>query len=171
MVAPELPVTDSRPGLRTRLILGGIAGFVATAAMTAAMNRLHRLLPSAERYPLPPREITESLVGADDEGWVRDATILAHFAYGAATGALVTAAVPRASASTGAAAGVAVWAGSYFGWVPALGILEPASRHPARRNALMIAAHLVWGAATATTMRELSRARRTIVRRGPRREP
>jgi putative membrane protein len=28
----------------------------------------------------------------------------------------------------------------------ALGILKPATEHPPRRNALMIAAHLIWGA-------------------------
>lgn len=38
-----------------------------------------------------------------------------------------------------------VWTVSYLGWVPALGLLTPAGRHPSRRNARMIAAHLVWG--------------------------
>jgi len=39
-----------------------------------------------------------------------------------------------------------VWGGSYLGLLPSLGILRPATDHPAQRNALMIAAHLVWGA-------------------------
>jgi hypothetical protein len=43
--------------------------------------------------------------------------------------------------------GLVVWGASYLGLVPALGLLSPATRHPRRRNALMIAAHLVWGAA------------------------
>jgi hypothetical protein len=47
--------------------------------------------------------------------------------------------------------------------VPALGILKPASEHPARRNAVMITAHVVWGAATALALRELLFARRTIL--------
>ena len=34
-----------------------------------------------------------------------------------------------------------------MGLLPAAGILKPATEHPARRNALMIASHLVWGAA------------------------
>ena len=53
-----------------------------------------------------------------------------------------------------------------MGWVPALNLLEPATEHPARRNALMIAVHLVWGASTAQAMRELAEARETIFAAG-----
>jgi putative membrane protein len=42
--------------------------------------------------------------------------------------------------------GLLVWAASYLGIVPALGLIAPATRHRAQRNALMIVAHLVWGA-------------------------
>ena len=49
-----------------------------------------------------------------------------------------------------------------MGWIPALNLLEPATEHPARRNALMIAVHLVWGTATAEALRELAAARETI---------
>jgi hypothetical protein len=38
---------------------------------------------------------------------------------------------------------------SYQGRVPAMGLLPPASRWPRERNALMIAAHLVWGSTLA----------------------
>jgi hypothetical protein len=54
-----------------------------------------------------------------------------------------------------------------MGWIPAVGTLEPATEHPPRRNALMIAAHLVWGAATAAAVRELRLARATIFAAGP----
>src|SRR6185295_10736775 len=47
-------------GFGARLAIGGIAGFVATMAMTSAMRRLHRQLPARERYPLTPREIVDS---------------------------------------------------------------------------------------------------------------
>jgi len=43
--------------------------------------------------------------------------------------------------------GLGVWAASYLAWLPALGILPPATEAPPRRNAVMIAAHIVWGAA------------------------
>jgi uncharacterized membrane protein YagU involved in acid resistance len=150
--------------------MGGIAGFVGTMAMTAAMRRLHRRLPEEERYPLTPREIVDS--GSKQLGLplageaAKDVTIAAHFIYGAAMGAVVAAMNPDPKKRTGAAAGVAVWLASYMGWIPAVGTLEPATKHPARRNMLMIGVHLVWGAATASALRELKAARGTIFRNG-----
>ena len=54
-----------------------------------------------------------------------------------------------------------------MGWIPAAGILKPATEHPPRRNLLMVGVHLVWGAATAASLRELVRARRDIIATGP----
>ena len=151
--------------LISRLVLGSIAGMVGTMAMTSAMRRLHRRLPEAERYPLTPREIIDSAVAPRDE-LARDLTVAAHFLYGAACGALLAAVNQRPGKVQGAAAGAAVWLGSYMGWIPALGILKPATEHPARRNALMIAVHFVWGSATAAALAELSDARETIFAAG-----
>lgn len=161
---------EGRPDLPTRLLFGALAGLVATGAMTAAMWRLHRRLPEPERYPLPPREITGQLMKGEPEPTVRDTAMVAHFAYGAASGALVAGLDERPSLSKGAALGASIWAASYFGWVPAFRILRPASEHPARRNALMIGVHLIWGAATALTVRELFAARATILNDRPPRD-
>jgi uncharacterized membrane protein YagU involved in acid resistance len=164
-------VKDEKLRLGSRLVIGGIAGFVGTMAMTAAMRRMHRRLPAKERYPLTPREIIDS--GATQVGvklpneTAKDVTTAAHFAYGAAMGALIAAMNPDPKKKTGAAAGLAVWLASYMGWLPAVGTLEPATKHPARRNALMIVAHLVWGASTAAAIRELRLARETILAAGP----
>lgn len=157
------------PVLPTRLLYGGIAGLAATMVMTSVMARLHRRLPEEERYPLPPREITERVTGGAD-GKVRDRAMAAHFLYGAACGAALAAFRPRGGPAEGALAGLAIWAGSYFGWVPGLGILRPASAHPARRNALMITAHLVWGTAAAASLGELLLARRTMLNDRPLRD-
>jgi uncharacterized membrane protein YagU involved in acid resistance len=162
---------DEKLKLRSRLLIGGIAGFVGTMAMTAAMRRLHRKLPAKERYPLPPREIVDSSAakaGAELPGEAaKDITTAAHFAYGAAMGAVIGVLNPNPARPVGAAAGVAVWLASYMGWLPAVGILEPAPEHPRRRNALMIASHLVWGWWTAAAMRELVEARKDVIRDGP----
>lgn len=165
---------DDRLKLRSRLLIGGIAGFVGTMAMTAAMRRLHRRLPAEERYPLTPREIVDS--GSKQLGLpiageaAKDVTTVAHFAYGAACGAMIAAMNPDPKKRTGAAAGAAIWLASYMGWIPAVGTLEPATRHPARRNMLMIGVHLIWGAATAAAIRELREARETILKDGPDRD-
>jgi len=165
---------DDRLKLTSRLLIGGIAGLVGTMAMTAAMRRLHRRLPAKERYPLTPREIVDSgskQLGVPLAGEAaKDVTTAAHFAYGAACGAMIAALNPDPRKRTGAAAGVAIWLASYMGWIPAVGTLEPATRHPARRNLLMIGVHLVWGAATAAAIRELRLARETILEDGPDRD-
>jgi hypothetical protein len=151
--------------LGSRLVIGALAGIVGTMAMTAAMRRLHARLPAAERYPLTPREIVDAAAAPPEEP-AKDITVAAHFAYGAGCGALLAAADPKPAKRIGAAAGAAVWLASYMGWVPALNLLKPATEHPARRNALMIAVHLVWGAATAAALRELAAARETIFAAG-----
>jgi uncharacterized membrane protein YagU involved in acid resistance len=148
-----------------RLLKGAIGGFTATVPMTAAMELGSDQLPNRERYPLPPRIITKQLAktigiraNLDDET-TRTATILAHFGYGATMGAVYSVITPRPwiGPTTGIAFGMAVWAGSYLGALPALGILRPATEHPARRNLLMIGAHVVWGSALGTALHSMSR--------------
>jgi len=148
-----------------RLLKGAAAGFVATAPMTVSMLVGWRLLPKHEKYPLPPRLITEELterVGIEDrvsEGELVGLTLFSHFSYGALFGsiyALFDQSMPMHSSLKGGLAGLALWAGSYLGWLPAMGILPSAVRHPWRRNLLMIVAHLVWGVTLGELMRKLT---------------
>ena len=155
------------PRLRSRLLIGAIAGFAGTLAMTAAMSRLHRRLPAKERDRLAPRETGDSTAAQTkmpvSEETAIDVATAARFGYGAAAGSLIAAANPRIGPMTGAMAGVGVWLASYLGWLPGAGILKPATQRPPLRNALLIGAHLVWGAATARAMRELLLARETML--------
>ena len=149
-----------------RVLFGALAGLAATAPMTLAMKLMHEQLPREERYPLPPRQVTEGLAakagvsGHMGEDEREAATWVSHFAYGAACGALYGALsggrLDEHPLAAGAGFGVAVWAGSYLGWLPAAGIISPATEHPARRNALMIAAHVVWGATAAAALAGLA---------------
>jgi uncharacterized membrane protein YagU involved in acid resistance len=82
-------------------------------------------------------------------------------------GALIAAMNPTPSRRSGSLAGAAVWLASYMGWIPALNVLEPATRHPKRRNLLMMGVHIAWGAATASAMRELVAARESMLVKGP----
>ena len=152
-----------------RILLGAVAGLAATVPMTLAMKLMHEQLPREERYPLPPRQVTEGVAekaGVNerlDEDERRAATWASHFAYGTACGALYGAVSGRKidghPLPAGVGFGLAVWAGSYLGWLPAAGVLSPATEHPARRNALMIAAHVVWGATTGVAVARLSDGR------------
>ena len=139
----------------SRITAGTLAGLVATLPMTAAMRRMHRRLEREDQYPLPPREIVESVAPDLPEPKMRDTTLLAHFAYGAASGAAIAALGAKPTLRFGIASGVAVWLASYLGWIPAARILEPANRHPKSRNALMITAHMVWGLSYALASAEL----------------
>jgi len=151
-----------------RLVEGGIAGLTATAPMTLAMAAMHGQLPWFERRSLPPRQITmraAQKVGLRQhlgERQRKTATLTAHFGYGAAVGSLYA---PLASAAHlppvpgGVAFGLAVWLVSYLGLLPATGLYPPATRESARRNALMVAAHLVWGVALALLIDFLGRRR------------
>jgi len=153
------------------LIAGSLAGLVATIPMTAAMGALHEQLPPQERYPLPPREITVRMAeqaGAEEltdaEGEREVATWVSHFGYGAGIGAVYGAfagRVPAPAPISGILWGLVVWSGSYLGWLPAAGIRRSALKQPPRREALMIAAHAVFGASLGLAYAALRGARKT----------
>src|SRR3954470_20247349 len=122
-------MADKEIGLGARLAIGGIAGFVATMAMTTAMRRLDKKLPGKERYPFPPRETADATLAPPAEA-APDLALIAHFAYGAGCGALIAAANPRLGKVSGALAGGGIWLASYMGWIPAFGVLKPATEQP-----------------------------------------
>jgi putative membrane protein len=152
------------------LARGAVAGAAATAPMTAFMLATFRLLPPAEQYPLPPREITSQLRSRSGllfpaaEAPAVLAAVGAHFAYGATAGMLLGGVRSRAvgaAAGHGALLGLGIWLASYLGLLPALKLQRPATEHPAGRTALMVAAHLVWGACAGALVHRLeARAQR-----------
>lgn len=150
------------------VLSGAGAGLVATAPMTVAMDVMFRLLPRREQYPLPPSSITSELT--DKAGLRGDLdreehiglTLVNHFAYGAATGALygllagaLRSRRPMPPLVSGIGWGLTVWSVSYLGLLPLVGLLRPATHQPAGRNLLMIAAHIVWGAVLGTLTERL----------------
>ena len=166
-------MTDTLRGM----LAGGAAGFAATAPMTVVMEALYHALPDDERRgPLPPWEITErtaDAVGVEDdlsEGHKAGLTTAAHFGFGASAGAVYGAIAPHLPlppVAGGVAYGLAVWAGSYLGWLPAVGLQPGATREPAGKNGVMIAAHVVWGAALGLVTQALLRHHETGADAGP----
>jgi uncharacterized membrane protein YagU involved in acid resistance len=129
------------------------AGFAATVPMTAFMEVAHKALPEHEQYPLPPRRIVDNALNkADaehhDEQDRLGMAIAAHFAFGTLAGSAygpIARTRPSHPVLAGVGFGLMVWVSQYLGTLPALGLHEPATEHPVRRNALMIAAHVIWG--------------------------
>ncbi len=145
---------------------GAVSGCLATIPMTATMTMAagYSALPQNEHDSLPPRQITMKLAQAVgvvhkmDELERVEATAATHFAYGTLMGGVFGALVRgrvRPDVETGIAFGLTVWAGSYLGLLPALGLLSPATQHPTNRNLLMMGAHVVWAAALACTQQRL----------------
>lgn len=142
-----------------RLLAGAIAGMVAAVPMAFMMNGLNRLF--SDYQATPPKQITARL---SFRAWRRGlpsgrslvkpgkswgvATWLSHLGYGAATASLyplVTRPLPLPGVLRGILFALSVWAFSYLGWLPAMNLQPPATKKPARRNAVAILSHIVWG--------------------------
>jgi uncharacterized membrane protein YagU involved in acid resistance len=101
---------------------------------------------------MPPEKVTSKLLhraGIEHTRAQQDAlaTVL-HFGFGATAGAAFGVLAPRsliARVPAGLTYGVAIWGVSYMGWMPALGIMPPPERDRRDRQAVMLAAHLVYG--------------------------
>jgi hypothetical protein len=139
----------------SKVLVGATAGLLATIPMTAVImgGRRAGLLAVP-----PPEQITDAtLEAAVDKpaprGPLRTATwVSAHLAYGAACGALFAALrsrLPGMSPSAGLLFGGAVWGISYGPLMPALDLYPSVSEDRSTRTAVMIAAHAVFGTATA----------------------
>lgn len=152
-----------------RLLSGAVAGAVAALPMTAVMEALHQRLRGEVPRPLPPREVAEGLAvkagvrGELSERDLQNLTLTLHFAYAAFAGAVFGAVAPKHRTTVvgvGASYGLAVWAASYLGWLPAFGVRHPITYDPVARTRLMVASHLVWGLSMGALMvaaRDLSR--------------
>ena len=142
------------------VIAGAASGLAATVPMTLVMEALFRRLPWSERYPLPPRKVTmqaAEILGLRDqldEAQRHAVTLSAHLAYGAAMGAIYSLTTRHILSGSvgGALYGLGVWAGNYLAMLPTTGLHPRAAREPFERNLLMLAAHLVWGAALGSLM-------------------
>jgi len=132
---------------------GAVAGTLATGLLSAVMVGAKR---SGLMGQMPPETITAHFL--DRLGWhhrsgkTQDSlAVVTHFGFGAASGSLFAVIqrrlrppVPPVAAGMVFATGV--WLVSYQGWVPALGIMAPASRDRPGRPQSMLVAHLVFGA-------------------------
>ena len=139
------------------VLRGALAGAVATGAMSTLMLAARRAGLLGQQ---PPEAIVRQVgrvVGTEPPvPLARALAAAAHVGFGAAGGA-VYALLPRRGPATAVALSLAIWAGSYEGWVPALGALPPAHDDRSDRQAVMVAAHVVYGLVLSPVERRLER--------------
>ncbi|HET7092047.1 MAG TPA: DUF6789 family protein [Thermomicrobiales bacterium] len=141
---------------------GAAAGAIATAAMTLVIagGRAAGLL-----FVPPPAEIARAAaakagVEAEPPGWIDRAVWMSeHAGYGVACGVGYALARPRLPASPAVAGllwGGAIWAVSYLGLMPALGLYPWPDDDRPTRTSVMLAAHAVYGLTLAECERRLA---------------
>ena len=137
--------------LMKRLVRGAAAGTFATLLMSVVMVVAKRL---GFVGGMPPEKVTAKLLnqaGIHRSADQQDALATAlHFGFGAGAGAAFALVAPRPTwirVPSGMAYGAAIWGISYMGWIPAAVIMPPANRDRRDRQAVMLAGHLVYGAA------------------------
>jgi uncharacterized membrane protein YagU involved in acid resistance len=141
-----------------RVIRGALAGIVATLVMSGVMAVAKALGLFEEAPPrqitrnvesdsgLRPREMPKSIF---DLSWVA-----AHFGFGASCGALyalVGRFLPGSPMVSGTLFGLGVWTVNYAGVLPALQLYPSPAHDRSSRTAVMIAAHVVFGAVLGKT--------------------
>ena len=143
-----------KTSVTVREALDGIAaGTVATLAMSALMLAAGRAGLLDRQAPSEITERALERIGGREapDAAVAPLTVLVHVGFGAAMGAAFTLLHRRVArgvppAAAGIAFALGVWALSYKGWAPALGLMPPAERDRPGRPQTMIAAHIVYGA-------------------------
>lgn len=133
-------------------VRGALSGLAATGTMTGAMfaekemGVLQRVAPktitarAAQKVGLAGETMVE---GAFTPTW-----LAAHLGYGTSCGivfSLIRPVLPRNGILAGALYGVALWAISYLGIMPALGLYPYPTRTSTGQTVGMIAAHEVYG--------------------------
>src|SRR5215208_1718261 len=138
------------------LARGALAGLAATVPMTVVIGAGRAA--GLSRTP-PPVEITENAAEQAGEEPDRQSPefqaswLAAHAGYGAACGVIFSAirpVLPRSDLAAGLLFGAAVWGVSYIKLMPSLNLYPSAEDDSNQRQAVMIAAHAIFGTALAT---------------------
>lgn len=143
-----------------RTAAGGLAGAAATVAMSGWMLAGQLTGRHGEQ---PPKRLVRrisrriGLPARHHGAGTRLMTAVAHLGFGTSCGALYATAVPRSTTPRGIEFGLGVWAASYAGWIPALGLLPPPGRDNPRRAWTIATAHVVYGAVLGALMARRNR--------------
>ena len=143
----------------TAALDGALGGGIGTVGMSALMLAAGKMGLMGEQPPDKIAGTALDAIGAharDEKAQDALATLL-HFAFGVGCGTIFAAIHRRLpfrlpAALHGVIFASLVWAASYEGWVPALGILPPASRDDPGRTRVMFLSHVIYGALLGTVV-------------------
>lgn len=134
------------------VIDGGISGFIATLVMSVEMIGARRMGLMGVQ---PPERLSEDLLHAVGIHHNKEITqdLLAavlHLGFGSSMGALFGVLhrrfpLRKRAPLQGMVFGTALWAISYKGWIPALGVLPPPEHDRPDRPLVMVLAHWIYG--------------------------
>lgn len=138
-----------------RFLFGSVAGVIATLPMSAFMLAARRAGLLTEQAPERITELSiERSIHNEVKGRTLDAaTALTHLAFGAVAGALYAVSLGRWRGESlppglvGAVYGTLVWLISYWGVLPALGLMPSPPRDERQRPLVMLTAHWIYGGA------------------------
>jgi uncharacterized membrane protein YagU involved in acid resistance len=137
-----------------------------------AMFKTHKELPPDEQAALPPALLTRDVQNktglmTDTSSEIQqELTMLSHYGYGALGGIIYAALASKSSAHPiikGSAFGLGVWGASYYGLIPGLDLNPSGKTLSNKRNLMMIAAHIAWGASLGFAEHELRTLGNTLL--------
>ncbi|KYG63792.1 hypothetical protein AZI86_13290 [Bdellovibrio bacteriovorus] len=154
------------------LLRGAWASVMATSSMTMAMFKMHQGLDSEEQSPLPPALLTDDIqrkIGLAPNAAAEikeELTMFSHYGYGALGGMTYSALTQKSEMHPllkGSLFGLGVWGVSYFGLIPGLNLNPSGTKMTPSRNAMMLLAHLAWGASLGFAENELKKRGKTLL--------
>lgn len=161
MISERVRGSNTGRNLEQRIRRGAVAGVLGTIAMTVPILTGQRL--GLVTTP-PPVEITAnvshrtSLLPDPSSPAFPLLWSSAHLAYGAGAGMVFTVirdGLPARTSLAGLIFGFSVWAVSYLGLVPALGLYPGPTEDARSREIVMIIAHGVFGVGVANAVQHL----------------
>jgi hypothetical protein len=139
---------------KQRALRGGLAGLGATVVLTGLREIWAKAGLVFETAPMQVVDRMEEvgLVGDLSPRGRRLLSMMAHFAYGAGTGAAFgllrkETGTPTEEAAVGSALGVLAWGAGWTSWLPLTGVHRPPWSQETPRVLLPVIDHAVFGAA------------------------
>ena len=138
---------------KQRALAGAIGGAAGTLVLSGLREAWSRIGVVFDTTPIQVVDRLEEVASAEgfSPGAHRALSVVAHFAYGVGTGAVLKllrqqTGEPAEEAAVGSALGVLVWGAGWASWLPLTGVHSPPWRQATPKVLLPVLDHAVIGA-------------------------